>query len=81
MITAKEAAQLAAKYYQEVTNDYNQVSVAEVELSEDKTTWLITLAHRVQSSPFAGLEDKWAYKTFKIDAESSEVLSMKIKKV
>ena len=80
-ISAKEAAQIAAKYYQDVTSDYNPVSVAEVELSEDASFWLITLLHRVQSNPFAGFDDKWGYKTFKVSAKTGDVLSMKIKKV
>lgn len=81
-ISAKDAAQAAVHYYQEVTSDYNQVSIAEVELSEDGTAWLITLMHKLPSnSPFATVEDRWGYKTFEIAATSGEVLSMKIKKI
>jgi hypothetical protein len=80
-IDARDAVQRAAKYYQEVTNDYNQVSVAEVELSEDGNFWLITLMHRLQSTPFTTLSDNWGYKVLTINAENGEVLSMKIRTV
>ena len=79
-ITAKEAAQIAANYYRDVSGDNNAVSVAEVELSDDGRFWLITLAHQVQSNPVS-FEIKQAYKEFKINAATGEVLSMKIKKI
>lgn len=81
-IDAKEAAQLAVRYYQDVTNDFNQPSIAEIELTEDASVWLITLAHRApSSSPFAAMEDKLSFKAFEVSAYTGEVLSMKIKKV
>jgi uncharacterized membrane protein YkoI len=81
-ITAKEAVSIATKYYQDVTNDYSGVTIEEVELSEDGNFWLITLGHRERKGGVMPLyEEKIAYKSFKIDAETGEVISMKIKKI
>ena len=83
-ITAQEAAKSAIEYYKEVTGDYNQPSVEEVELSEDGKCWLITLGlRRSGSDTISALYGKSeiVYKVFEIDSSDAKVLSMKIRKV
>ncbi len=79
---AKEAVSIARDYYQEVTNDYSGVTIEEVMLSDDGNFWIITLGHKERRGGAIPLyEDTIAYKSFKINAETGEVISMKIKKV
>lgn len=82
-ITAKEAANAAAKYYQEVSNDYSgRLQVAEIELTEDGKFWNITLALPAPVDPLAIYGGtKLEYKIFRIDATTGEVVSMKVKKI
>jgi hypothetical protein len=84
IITAQEAAKIAVDYYKEVTGDYNQPGVEEVELAENESNWLITLGFRRSASDtISSLYGKTEviYKVFEIDAKNGNVLSMKIKKV
>lgn len=81
-ITAQEAARKAIDYYQEVANDHSQPNVEEIEISDDKKHWLITLgivksAHDAVSAMYGKVET--TYKVFKIDSQSGDVLSMKIR--
>ncbi|WP_257254962.1 MULTISPECIES: hypothetical protein [unclassified Endozoicomonas] len=79
-IDAKEAAQIAAKYFESITSQSVKLSIEEIELDDDGS-WLITL----------GMSDLFAlgsvgnrvtsYKIFKIDAESGDVIYMKIRTV
>jgi hypothetical protein len=79
-ISAKKAAQIAADYYKDVTDDYNGVGLEEIELSKDGKHWLITISHRDKIK--AGFyEDNLAYKAFDVDAFTGAVLAMKIKKI
>ena len=83
-IKAQEAAKIATEYYKEVTGDYNQPAVEEVEISEDNKYWLITLgARRSSGDAISDLYGKTEieYKVFKIDAQNGNVLSMKIREV
>ncbi|KKQ46174.1 MAG: hypothetical protein US63_C0005G0016 [Candidatus Moranbacteria bacterium GW2011_GWC2_37_8] len=83
-VTAQEAAKIAADYYREVANDYDQPSTEEVEISEDQKYWLITLGIRKQGGDaISSLYGKTyiAYKIFKIDSQTGDVLSMKIREV
>ncbi len=75
-INAKAAAQLAAKYYKEITGDQEKVNLEEVELSDDDF-WYITLSHRESSQLF--YSEKVIYKVFKINASTGEVISMKLR--
>lgn len=77
-ISAKEAAQSAAEYYRDVTGDNDRVVLEEIELTEDEAGWRVTLSHR-DSASYTG--DKRLYKRFLVDANTGEVLAMKIRRV
>jgi hypothetical protein len=81
MIDARQAAKVAAQYYEEISGERAKLSIEEVEIDDSGDFWLITL----------GISDIYGigsvgnkvreYKIFKIDAETGEVKSMKIRKV
>jgi hypothetical protein len=73
-ISAKQAANSARAYMKSLVPVAADVSVEEAELSEDERFWLITLGY--EFAPFGGPKE---YKVFKVDAQSGEVLSMKIR--
>lgn len=73
-IAPRDAAFKASQYYLEVTNSPVQPSIEEIELSEDERFWMLTLGY--EEGPFGGHK---AYKVFKIDAYTGEVLSMKMR--
>lgn len=85
MIDVKQAAQsasnfIAGLYSNETISD---VMLEEVELSEDEMYWLITLSFPSPSSsshPIFGGGGR-RYKIFKVDADTGEVLSMKIREL
>jgi len=74
-LTAKDAAEVAAKYLAEL-KDMNRldISIEEIELSSDEMYWLITLGH-----PRSFFGPAKEYKVIKVDAETAEVLSMKMR--
>jgi hypothetical protein len=83
-IDAKEAATKAASYYKELTGTKDWgVTLEEIEFDEDKNQWLITLG--LTSTAFANIAPMGlrphAYKLFRIDAETGEVKSMKIREL
>ena len=79
-IDARQAAHAAATYYENISDEKSKLSIEEIEF-DDKGFWLITL----------GISDLYGigsfgnkvreYKQFKIDSDSGEVKSMKIRKV
>lgn len=76
MLDVKQAVEKASDY---LVNAYWKETIVnaqleEVELSEDQRYWLITLS-------FSLMPGKRQYKIFKIDVETGEVLSMKIRDV
>jgi hypothetical protein len=84
MINVKDATEKAKEYLLAFFPDAEQVQLEEVELSADKGQWLITLSYEgvsgsVASSMLVGKSLR--YKIFKLDAESGEVLSMKIRDI
>jgi hypothetical protein len=81
MISVKEAAQKAAEYFTGLYGDqFVNVLVEEVELTGDY--WLITLGYdRAPVLPRFGLKGPRAFKVFKVDGETGEVISMKIREV
>lgn len=82
MITAKDAASKAAKYLAELVNLMSQPQIEEVELSDNRQNWFITLSYVSQENqPYMLLGHSKNYKIFTIDAESGEVLAMKIRDV
>ena len=84
MIDVKQASKLAIEYFTTLfENKYSNLTLEEVEVSEDGKYWYITLGYDIDK-PFSvtlplrktGRE----YKRFKIDVESGKVLSMQIRK-
>ena len=60
------------------------MQLEEVELSEDKAHWLITLSYEGLSSSGASsmlVGKSLLYKIFKLDAKQGEVISMKIRNI
>jgi hypothetical protein len=84
MIDVKEATDKAKEHLASFFPDAENVQLEEVELTDDKAHWLITLSyegvsHSVASSLLVGKSVR--YKIFKLDAKSGEVLSMKIRDI
>jgi hypothetical protein len=84
MIDVKEATQKAREYLLTFFPEAEKVQLEEVELTEDKAHWFITLSyegisHSVASSLLVGKSIR--YKLFKLDAESGDVISMKIRDI
>lgn len=85
-VTAKQAAQAAVKYLNEVCAPptIENVLLEEIELSEDERYWQITLSFK--QYPASGLSEIWdaaekKLRLFKVDARSGKVVSMKIRPV
>lgn len=80
----KAATESAVKY---LTNIYPEAEFArleEVELSDDDKYWVLTLSYQAQEAPsqsFITLGTKRFFKSFKIDAATGEVRSMKIREL
>ena len=84
MINVKEATDKAKKHLLAFFPDAEQVQLEEVELSEDKAHWLITLSYEGVSSSVASsmlVGKSLLYKIFKLDAKNGEVISMKIRDI
>lgn len=87
MIDVKEATQIALDYFQDIYSDqsFSNVLLEEVERAQedDSSYWWITIGFTEdrQTGPFAQLPSSRRYKRFKIDAETGEVLAMKIRSV
>lgn len=87
-ISPNEAVKAAGEYFAAVVgpiNEATQVSVEGIELSRDRSQWLVTLAHRDPTTPalytlYPGSVAK-VYKLFTIDAKTGAVLSMKPTKI
>ena len=82
MIDVKQAIDKAKEHLLAFFPEAEEVQLEEVELTPDKSNWLITLsyagtANSVASSLLVGKSIR--YKLFKLDAETGEVLSMKIR--
>ncbi len=85
MIDVKQAAQLASNFIVGLYSDetISDVLLEEVELSEDSKYWLITLSFPAPASSvnaILGIRGR-RYKIFKVDTETGEVLSMKIREL
>ena len=84
MIDVKEATDKAKAHLVSFFSEAEQVQLEEVELSEDKAHWFITLSYEGISSSVASsmlVGKSLLYKIFKLDAETGEVLSMKIRNI
>lgn len=82
MIDVQTAAKSSAEYLKSFFPTSDQIRIEEIELSDDKKFWAITLSYILDENPNTFLSSTHKYlKTFKIDTDSGEVLAMKIKKV
>jgi len=84
MINVKEATDKAKEYLISFFPDAENLQLEEVELSEDKAHWMVTVSYEGVSNSVASslLVGKTVlYKIFKIDAKNGEVLSMKFRDI
>lgn len=95
IIDVKAAVTAAFEYLNflqdKISNELQDVRLEEVELSEDKKYWLITLGYDVPIRNQTAIEKimmtsyspslKREYKLFKINSETSQVEAMKIRQV
>lgn len=72
-IDAKEAAGIARKYLEGLMGRRDDIQLEEVELSDDRKQWTISLSY-----PDSPLHIR-IYKQFRIDSSTGEVISMKIR--
>lgn len=87
-IDVRAAVSLAQKYFNDLQDMIGSSMISlrleEVELSEDKQFWLITLGfERVNSNNPLQVVPQYTreYKIFKINAETGEIESMKIREL
>ena len=92
-IDVRAAVHAAQIYFQSLQdlmgNETTNLRLEEVELSEDKKFWLITLGYdlsnSVKNNPLEtigiGIVENREYKIFKVDSETGEVESMKIREL
>lgn len=89
-INAKEAAQIAASYLRDMLPEADNLLLEEVDKTTHVSTtrWLITISFqfdpRLQAGGIAGFQramGKREYKILTVDAETREVISMKIRDV
>jgi hypothetical protein len=88
MITVKEAALKAAEFAAGVLDEPRREDLRLEEVEKDGQCWLITLSmpsplHPLQSAVLQMMDAvrRRDYKTFTVDAETGEVLSMKIRQL
>ncbi len=87
MISVKEAAKNAYEYMKEIPGYENNenIAVEEVELSEEESTdkkyWLITIGYPVGFNVLQPTSRSKEYKIFKVDSDTGEVISMKIRNI
>ncbi len=84
MINVKEATDKAKEYLVSFFPDAENVQLEEVEMTEDKAHWFVTISYEGVSNSVASslLVGKTVlYKIFKIDAKVGEVISMKIRDI
>jgi len=78
-VNAREAVSKAKDYLKEMLGIYpNDAKLEEIELSDDGI-WIITLSYK-EGVAFSGI-DVIKYKIIEIEADTGEVISMKIRKV
>jgi len=78
-ISARQAASAAAKYYREVVNPHaDKPTLEEIEFDEASNRWMVTLGVYGEDVPFS---TQRSYKRFDIDAQTGEVLAMRIRPV
>lgn len=83
MINVKQAVKIAHDYLASLYPEARSVELEEIERTEDEKYWLITLGYwapggQLFASPLS-FEKK--YKSLRVDAESGQVVSMKMRLV
>jgi len=84
MIDVRQAIDKAKEHLKAFFPDAENIQLEEVELSSDKTHWLITLSFEGVSASVASsllVGKSLIYKQFKLDAKSGDVISMKIRDI
>jgi hypothetical protein len=84
MIDAQEATGKAREHRTAFFPEAENIQLEEVELTGDKAHWLITMSYEGVSNSVASsllVGKSVIYKIFKLDAETGEVLSMKIRDI
>jgi len=84
MINVKEATDKAKEYLVNFYPEAENVLLEEVELTEDKTYWMVTLSFEGITSSVASsllVGKSVLYKIFRIEAETGEVISMRIRDI
>jgi hypothetical protein len=82
MINVQDATKRAREHLLSFFPDADEVQLEEVELTPDKAFWLVTLSYAGVSNSVASsllVGKSLRYKIFKLDAESGEVISMKVR--
>ena len=84
MIGIKEAVKAALGFAQELygLQDAERLTLEEVEPTEDERFWMVTLGIPAALQPVELLARRTGserYKVFKVDAETGQVLSMKMR--
>ncbi|MFH1417335.1 MAG: hypothetical protein ABII12_03505 [Planctomycetota bacterium] len=75
-ILPQEAARSAAEYLKAFVPDAAAITVEEVESGPEDTEWRITLSYQSGGLPFMAKK----YKLFVVNAQTGDVLSMRIRK-
>lgn len=90
LIDVKQAVKAAVEYFAKLYSDkqYSDLLVEEVELSETKRRWLITLSYASEPPPeptigqlLGGKERPRRYKVFEIEAATGKVNAMRMRSV
>ncbi|MBU0699797.1 hypothetical protein KKE26_00635 [bacterium] len=83
MIDVKEAAQRASQYLQCLISSAKDITLEEVELTDDEKFWFITLSCYNIASDVQSLFGNTikVFKVFKVKRDNGEVISMKIRTV
>jgi len=84
MIDVKLATEKAKDHLKTFFPDAQKVQLEEVELTGDRAYWMITLSYEGVSTSVASsllVGKSLIYKIFKLDAETGDVISMKIREI
>ena len=84
MINVKEATEKAKEYLVNFYPEAENVLLEEVELTADKAYWMVTLSFEGITSSVASsllVGKSVLYKIFRIEAETGEVISMRIRDI
>jgi hypothetical protein len=82
-IDVKRAVGIAADYFRELFPQAAKANMMleELEESDDGRFWLVTLGYDVENRAFFGNAPTRSYKTFRINADTGKVHSVKIRSI